>query len=816
MEDELSRAEWEIEELKRRRKEDAQANEKVVSIFAAREKRWMAERQSLRRQIQALLGELCGLKSSDAESASNLKTACNEELEEESRRRKELEKKVEAGEQVAEELKERLKKAAQDHADELQKHKSRLVELLSNQCRMESEMKRALGQMEAAKEELEVAVQEKEAAEAKLSEECAQIRKDCEQKDKVLGAVLRKSKLDAAEKQALLKEAKLLRAKKRQVEEEMERRRKMWESKHKRGNPKDLLLEYLQVEGKRDRCSSASISSDLPLSDGNYEPGTVSIMFSSIWIYYDNSVRKSHFAAGLDGLQELQDWVRTRNEKHATSILEQRQHAEIEAFIEQIRQREEKLESFQRQVLGREVEMKMLRSHIEGLDASLSHLREENIKLETLLLEKEKEMELLKEQLSFLFQHYQKSDASFSLNLDACPQKALCSEVELKERKSREKHKDSQSNSTGKFSKIKVENTRSRQLRSNEENKHRASKDIDVSTINSTTPETNHFQQHDKHCRDDISAEPERAESSLREDGETSVASHSPIEEIKEVKEVSMNPINSNKRNDLQEDAEISDKFTSPEPSFARDESYWKTDIHAFGVSYNIKRLKQQLLVLEKLAGLLAKKQFTNLDTVNNDSVGANDIKIDENKQNMKGFFLMKSLLQKQVKRYQSLEEKTDELCKRLVRKKKIKIKNFLILPLMHFFNDYHDLPHYPIIFLLGVPQEDNYRLGSRRDTQGVRTKEQSETLMCYLEEAFELQKYIVATGQRFMEMQSKINSTFSGADAHNKSIGFNLRQFADIIRTIFRQVQKGLEVRIARIIGDLEGKLTCDSILYQ
>ncbi|XP_042453066.1 calponin homology domain-containing protein DDB_G0272472-like isoform X1 [Zingiber officinale] len=752
MEDELSRAEWEIEELKRRRKEDAQANEKVVSIFAAREKRWMAERQSLRRQIQALLGELCGLKSSDAESASNLKTACNEELEEESRRRKELEKKVEAGEQVAEELKERLKKAAQDHADELQKHKSRLVELLSNQCRMESEMKRALGQMEAAKEELEVAVQEKEAAEAKLSEECAQIRKDCEQKDKVLGAVLRKSKLDAAEKQALLKEAKLLRAKKRQVEEEMERRRKMWESKHKRGNPKDLLLEYLQVEGKRDRCSSASISSDLPLSDGNYEPG-------------------------LDGLQELQDWVRTRNEKHATSILEQRQHAEIEAFIEQIRQREEKLESFQRQVLGREVEMKMLRSHIEGLDASLSHLREENIKLETLLLEKEKEMELLKEQLSFLFQHYQKSDASFSLNLDACPQKALCSEVELKERKSREKHKDSQSNSTGKFSKIKVENTRSRQLRSNEENKHRASKDIDVSTINSTTPETNHFQQHDKHCRDDISAEPERAESSLREDGETSVASHSPIEEIKEVKEVSMNPINSNKRNDLQEDAEISDKFTSPEPSFARDESYWKTDIHAFGVSYNIKRLKQQLLVLEKLAGLLAKKQFTNLDTVNNDSVGANDIKIDENKQNMKGFFLMKSLLQKQVKRYQSLEEKTDELCKRL---------------------------------------EDNYRLGSRRDTQGVRTKEQSETLMCYLEEAFELQKYIVATGQRFMEMQSKINSTFSGADAHNKSIGFNLRQFADIIRTIFRQVQKGLEVRIARIIGDLEGKLTCDSILYQ
>ncbi|XP_074587723.1 uncharacterized protein LOC141843563 [Curcuma longa] len=737
MEDKVGRAEWEIEELKRRRKEDAQANEKVVSIFAAREKRWMAERQSLRRQIQALLDELCSLKSSDAESASNVKVL-NEGLEEESRRRKELEEKVEAGEQVAEELKERLKKAAQDHADELRKHKSRLVELLSNQCRMESEMRRALGQVEAAKGELEVAVQEKEAAEAreaKLSEECAQIRKDCEQKDKILGAVLRKSKLDAAEKQALLKEVKLLRAKKRQVEAEMERCRKMWESKHKKGNPKHLLLEHLRAEGKRDRCSSASISSDLPLSDGNYEPG-------------------------LDGLQELQDWVRTENEKHA-SILEQRHHAEIEAFIEQIRERDEKLESCQRQVLGKEVEIKMLQSHIEGLDASLSHLREENIKLEAPLLEKEKEMELLKEQLSFLFQHYQKSHAACSLNLDSCQQKALCSEAKLKEKKSREKHKDSQSNSVGKISKIKVdEHTRSRHLASNEENEYRASKDID-----------------DKHCREDISAEPERTASSLQEDGETSVAPHSPIEEIKEVKEVSMNPINSNKQNDLQGDAEISDKFTSPEPSFARDESYWKTDIHALGVSYNIKRLKQQLLVLEKLAGLLAKKQLTNLDIVNNDSIGANDREIDENKQKMKGFFLMKSLLQKQVKRYQSLEEKTDDLCKRL---------------------------------------EDNHRLGSRRDTQSVRTKEQSETLMCYLEEAFELQKYIVATGQKFMEMQSKISSTFSGADAHNKSIGFNLRQFADIIRTIFRQVQKGLEVRIARIIGDLEGKLTCDSILYQ
>ncbi|XP_042429111.1 uncharacterized protein LOC122016033 isoform X2 [Zingiber officinale] len=649
MEAKLSRAESEIEELKRRRKEDAQANEKVVSIFAAREQSWMAERQSLRRQIEALLGELCGLKSSDTKYAANLKTL-SESLEEESKRRMVLEEKAEFGEQMAEEMRERLKTVTQEHAAELWKHKATLVELLSNQCRMESEMGRALVQVEAAKGKLEMAVREKDAAaeaEAKLSEECAMIRKDCEQKDKILGAVLRKSKLDATEKQVLLNEVKLLRAKKMQAEAEMRRWRKMWESKRRNGNPKHLLPEYLEAEGKRE----------------------------------------------LDDLQELQDWVRTGNEKHA-SIIKQRHHAEVEAFIEQMKQKEETLEIYQRQVLGKALEIKMLQSHIEGLDRSLSHLREENVKLEVLLLKKEKETELLKEQLSFLFHRHQKSNSSCSLNPGGCQQKPLCSEVKLKERKTGEKYKDSKPKSTGKFTEIKVGNTRLRQMGSNEESEiYKEKEEIG----------TNHFQEHEKHCREDMSPEPERAEISLQEQAEdASVTLHSPKEEIKEVKEVRINPHTSNEQNGLQEDAAISGKFTSPEPSFIREEYCWKTYVHTFGVSYNIKRLKQQQLVLEKLAGLLTNKQLANMDTINTGGIGAEDRKIDEDKQNMKGFFLMKSLLHKQVKRYQSLEEKTDDLCNRM---------------------------------------EGNYQLGSRRDSQRVRTKEQSETLMCYLEETFELQK---------------------------------------------------------------------------
>ncbi|XP_042385928.1 uncharacterized protein LOC121977412 isoform X2 [Zingiber officinale] len=54
------------------------------------------------------------------------------------------------------------------------------------------------------------------------------------------------------------------------------------------------------------------------------------------------------------------------------------------------------------------------------------------------------------------------------------------------------------------------------------------------------------------------------------------------------------------------------------------------------------------------------------MDTINTGGIGAEDRKIDEDKQNMKGFFLMKSLLHKQVKRYQTLEEKTDDLCNRM------------------------------------------------------------------------------------------------------------------------------------------------------
>lgn len=59
------------------------------------------------------------------------------------------------------------------------------------------------------------------------------------------------------------------------------------------------------------------------------------------------------------------------------------------------------------------------------------------------------------------------------------------------------------------------------------------------------------------------------------------------------------------------------------------------------------------------------------------------------------------------------------------------------------------------------------------------------------------------------MEIQSKILSGFVGvAEEMGKSSGIDMNRFADSIRNLFHEVQRGLEVRTARIIGDLEGTL--------
>lgn len=108
------------------------------------------------------------------------------------------------------------------------------------------------------------------------------------------------------------------------------------------------------------------------------------------------------------------------------------------------------------------------------------------------------------------------------------------------------------------------------------------------------------------------------------------------------------------------------------------------------------------------------------------------------------------------------------------------------------------------------LQHENHLNLRSRGSTIPL-LQDRTKRLEHFLEETFQLQRYIVATGQKLMEVQAKIASGFAGdALAIEKTEHFGMKQFADIIKTLVQEVQRGLEVQISRIIGDLEGTLTC------
>lgn len=117
-------------------------------------------------------------------------------------------------------------------------------------------------------------------------------------------------------------------------------------------------------------------------------------------------------------------------------------------------------------------------------------------------------------------------------------------------------------------------------------------------------------------------------------------------------------------------------------------------------------------------------------------------------------------------------------------------------------------------LLLCQLFQHDNDPGASVKNASTGRTKEQTGTLEHFLEETFQLQRIMVATGQKLMELQSRIACIFVDNPELRELVGFDLRQFADGIRTLFREIQRGLEVRIARVIGDLEGTLACEGIL--
>ncbi|XP_004512376.1 uncharacterized protein [Cicer arietinum] len=166
---------------------------------------------------------------------------------------------------------------------------------------------------------------------------------------------------------------------------------------------------------------------------------------------------------------------------------------------------------------------------------------------------------------------------------------------------------------------------------------------------------------------------------------------------------------------------------------FVARESPWKVDGDSAGVSSKLKLLEQELLNLEKIGKDVPSK--------------------------------VSSSIKKQAKRYQSLSEKIDDLCRRIA----------------------------------SDPCEPS--LGSE-----FRTQTQTEFLL----EAFRLQQGASETGQKLMALHTEVGKTHYKDELRGETT-LTTRRSLDSIRNNFRELQRNLEIWLARIIGDLEGILARD-----
>ncbi|KAG8045026.1 hypothetical protein GUJ93_ZPchr0008g12947 [Zizania palustris] len=766
--------ESEVKELRRRRVEDARANEKVAGIFATHEQRWFVERKGLRRQVHAVVaaararevtheGVVVELRRQleEQQRAVGLK---DEAMEQEVRGREEAEEKLRASEQAAEDVRERARKDAQEHAAELRKHKAAFVELASAQRQLGAELARAARRGDSAEAELKEALERRDeaaATAAELSSEAARLRRDAEHKDKILSAMLRKSKIDMDDREMLVREVKMCKARRKQAELEADRWRKMWESRHRRGSRSSARCAAADHPGCSDKLTAAdsvACGNDTKIlfvdhvveSDGKKgwqttapapkDPSTVECVDRYPSHVDDKPV--------VEEYQDLQEWFKMETEKY-TSMIRHRHNVEVEAFTEQLRLKDEKLEAFRWRAASMDVEASRLRCRVQELEARLSEQEERSAALEALLVDRDDENSSLKEQLAA--SQARSIDGTEICTADGdggCEHRVPCSPEGV--------------------AAIKLIELVSPDDAKNEASAMEATEAVDVVSVQN----------------DASAASPdELVEHEQPPVAQARVPYTCEIEEEEEEKEVCIDPENARPRDSTDRpevtssSSELALALVVAAPSEQRT-SACKLDIQALAVSYKIKRLKQQLLVLEKLAAAAGGKETATATKPSNDATDA--ASGCGRQQYPRIYHIMVSFLSKHVKRYQSLDDKIDDLCTRMEESKR-------------------------------GGEREQWR---RQESEGSR--DQSAALGHFLEETFQLQRYMVATGQKLLEMQSRIAPTLSrAAAAGSGDDGVDMGRFMDIIGALLRDVQRGLEVRIARIIGDLEGTLTFHGILH-
>ncbi|KAK4787193.1 hypothetical protein SAY86_011026 [Trapa natans] len=129
------------------------------------------------------------------------------------------------------------------------------------------------------------------------------------------------------------------------------------------------------------------------------------------------------------------------------------------------------------------------------------------------------------------------------------------------------------------------------------------------------------------------------------------------------------------------------------------------------------------------------------------------------------------SLMRKQAKRYQALAGKIDELCRRMQ---------------------------------ASDPCEPSL-------SSEFRAQRQSEFLL----EAFRLQQRASETGQKLMALHAEVGKSYYREELGNEAKKATTRRSMESIRNNFREIQRNLEIWMARIIGDLEGILARDGVAH-
>ncbi|TKY70140.1 hypothetical protein E2542_SST06427 [Spatholobus suberectus] len=190
-------------------------------------------------------------------------------------------------------------------------------------------------------------------------------------------------------------------------------------------------------------------------------------------------------------------------------------------------------------------------------------------------------------------------------------------------------------------------------------------------------------------------------------------------------------------------------KFWAEKPSLWQDVQYESLE-SMYNTKHFVARRESPWKVDGDSAGVSSKLKLLDQDLLNLEKIG----KSDPSKAS--------SLIKKQAKRYQELSEKIDDLCRRIA-------------------ND---------------PCEPSL-------SSEFRTQTQTEFLL----EAFRLQQGASETGQKLMALQTEIGKSHYRDELRSETT-LTARRSLDSIRNNFKEIQRNLEIWLARIIGDLEGIL--------